>query len=342
MTKRAAVDAARHFHGHIGTGSAFNLASTRGEPRRHRFDYWRSLHPHIHIDAINKASWTDFHAERLSYEAPDGSRFGMTTNDDVAAHFAKQESDFALFSLTVAGSARMTLPRGVERVVSPHDGLVVLDSRDAVTTESRNHEHVYLTVPRARVANLLDSNGNILRGGLVLPMSGIPALLTSHLLAIAKEATRLDTTAASTAVKCGVDLAIGALTQACDLSSSGGNSHASYYAAARRLIALHFNDSSLTTEEIAQRIGCSRAHLHRVFSEKGEQAGDVIRTARLTAARELLESSSRLSVKQVAHACGFDNASAFTRAYRQFYGITPSAFREMNVLQSEGQRSGNY
>lgn len=322
------------------TRSCFQRFSTLRERADRRFDYWRSLHPNVDLDAIESEGRKDFKADLLCHAAPDGTVFGMTSNDDVVAHFAKPDREFVLFSVTVSGSARLIRPDGAERVVSPQDGLLVVDSTHPIKTISRGHEHLYLSIPRARVLDALNKNTDALRDGFVtLKPQGITELLRSHLLATAKEAGSLDEEGAAAAVKCGVDLALESLSQTFRPDGGGsGDSFVTFHAAARRLIQLHFSDSNLTTERVADGLGCSRAHLYRAFAQQGEQVGEAIRLARLDAASRLLASSSMVSIKQVAHACGFDNASSFTRAFRDFTGMTPSAFREMRARKAASGR----
>lgn len=61
----------------------------------------------------------------------------------------------------------------------------------------------------------------------------------------------------------------------------------------------------------------------RLFSITPTQ---LITKTRITAASRLLRETDR-SVADVAHACGFYDHSAFTRAFRSATGVTPSAYR---------------
>jgi AraC-like DNA-binding protein len=51
-----------------------------------------------------------------------------------------------------------------------------------------------------------------------------------------------------------------------------------------------------------------------------------ITKSRIAAASRMLRDSDR-SVAEIAHACGFSDHSAFTRAFRSASGMTPSEFR---------------
>ena len=63
--------------------------------------------------------------------------------------------------------------------------------------------------------------------------------------------------------------------------------------------------------------------IRRIFRLTPSQ---LITQTRLAAASEMLRNGNR-SIIEVAHACGFSDHSAFTRAFRLATGVTPSQFR---------------
>lgn len=69
----------------------------------------------------------------------------------------------------------------------------------------------------------------------------------------------------------------------------------------------------------------SRYHMMRLFKETtGCSIGAYITNKRLIMARELIRSRGReLSLTQICFECGFQNYSAFFRAYRRFFGQAP-------------------
>ena len=84
----------------------------------------------------------------------------------------------------------------------------------------------------------------------------------------------------------------------------------------------------LTIPQIARALSCQPKTLERRFqSALGAPPAQVYRHIRLTAARQMAENSS-LSISEIALRCGYDNASALTRAFRNRYGVPPSAIRQ--------------
>lgn len=51
---------------------------------------------------------------------------------------------------------------------------------------------------------------------------------------------------------------------------------------------------------------------------------------RITRAQALL-SSTKFSVDDIAHSCGFASSIAFVKAFKSMTGITPSAFRKLMI-----------
>ncbi|GAN78482.1 GlxA family transcriptional regulator [Acidisphaera rubrifaciens] len=78
---------------------------------------------------------------------------------------------------------------------------------------------------------------------------------------------------------------------------------------------------------LAARTGLSPRHFARLFrSETGGTPADWVESARVAAARRLLE-ESRAAPKQVAAQCGFANADTLRRAFQRHVGVTPAAYR---------------
>lgn len=85
--------------------------------------------------------------------------------------------------------------------------------------------------------------------------------------------------------------------------------------------------SDVTAAWLASRSKLSSQRLARLIKRLfGLTPSQFITKSRIAAASRLLRETS-LSVSEVAHACGFYDHSAFTRAFRSATGMTPSEFR---------------
>jgi AraC family transcriptional regulator len=91
-------------------------------------------------------------------------------------------------------------------------------------------------------------------------------------------------------------------------------------------IAEHL-DEDLSLERLARVAHFSPYHFHRLFKALvGEGVSEYVRRLRLEAAAVLLKTSGR-PVIQVAFDAGYGTHEAFTRAFRQMFGVSPSQYR---------------
>ena len=307
--------------------------STRVLPPAQRFEFWRSIHSFIDIDVRQKDKQKDFRADLLLHLANDGSTFGCASNDDVVTRFARSSDEYVLLSLSLSGSAMIRTGDDATRIVTPASGLVVMDGTQPTTVATDNYSHVYLTVPKAKLADALSDKPGLFRDGprTLVPRDGLTPLLMSHLIMIARQADRLDGQSTVIAMKAAVDLAVGVLARSYgDHNALMDDRHDdAFHAAAHRYIQIHLGAPDLTAARIAHALGCSRAHLYRVFARHDQGIGEVIRAERLEQASAMLVTSMAKPIEQIATACGFASPSAFTRAFRDQNGLTPTAFRDL-------------
>ncbi|NDU73005.1 helix-turn-helix domain-containing protein [Actinomadura sp. DSM 109109] len=98
----------------------------------------------------------------------------------------------------------------------------------------------------------------------------------------------------------------------------------------RAFIGRHLQDPELSPRSIAAAHHISTSYLYRLFEAEGVTVGALIRRQRLEGARRDLSDPAprKLPVHQVAARWGFSHHSAFTRAFRSAYGISPTEHRE--------------
>jgi transcriptional regulator GlxA family with amidase domain len=89
-------------------------------------------------------------------------------------------------------------------------------------------------------------------------------------------------------------------------------------------------------EEIADEVGISLRHFIRRFQKAtGDQPLKYLQRVRIDKARELLE-TTRDNVDQITWAVGYQDISSFGRLFRQYTGLSPSAYRERFFLPALG------
>jgi AraC-like DNA-binding protein len=84
--------------------------------------------------------------------------------------------------------------------------------------------------------------------------------------------------------------------------------------------------SRLSVDVLAREFFVSRRRLYRLFEQIHTSPGDYVRRARLATAARMLQ-LRRQTITDIAAACGFDDATTFTRAFRREYGMTPRDWR---------------
>jgi two-component system response regulator YesN len=94
-------------------------------------------------------------------------------------------------------------------------------------------------------------------------------------------------------------------------------------------ISQHFNEQ-ITLEDVARSAHLSVSRLSHIFKEQtGLTIVDYITKSRIEYAKELLISTNK-NCTEICFEAGYNNQSYFTRTFKEFTGMTPRQFREMN------------
>ena len=101
-----------------------------------------------------------------------------------------------------------------------------------------------------------------------------------------------------------------------------------------KVINANIANPELNVEMVAETVGISRVHLHRKLKELTNQSTrDLIRNLRLKQAATLL-AKKRQSINEVAALTGFTNVAYFSTAFKELYGMTPTAYMEQNAASA--------
>src|SRR5580698_9461260 len=106
---------------------------------------------------------------------------------------------------------------------------------------------------------------------------------------------------------------------------------------AQFFIREHLRDPDLSIDQISATLGCTKRYLHMLFSDRGTTISDYIRHARLQNCRQELETQAGKSITDVAFSWGFSSSSHFSRVFREYFGVVPSA---INKAQNGGLSPG--
>ncbi len=87
-------------------------------------------------------------------------------------------------------------------------------------------------------------------------------------------------------------------------------------------------DADLSLETLAQVANYSAFHFHRIFKQiANESVNTYILRKRIEKMASVLMYQSEISVTELSLQYGFNSNSSFTRAFKKYYGVSPTEFR---------------
>ena len=111
--------------------------------------------------------------------------------------------------------------------------------------------------------------------------------------------------------------------------------HSSYFVRAVQFIYAHIDQPQLTVANIAAAVGISVSSLKRLFLEATDHSvGMFVRRLRMECAFRSLQNKEDLVV-EIALSVGFEDHAAFARAFKQYFGHTPTLARNKLSIVSE-------
>ncbi|MEO1451743.1 MAG: response regulator, partial [Bacteroidota bacterium] len=93
-----------------------------------------------------------------------------------------------------------------------------------------------------------------------------------------------------------------------------------------------FGEGRITVEELADQHNLSTRQLRRKLkANAGLSPTQFIREVQLQAARQELETSTNLSLGEIAFKCGFEHQASFSRGFKQRFGKSPGEYSRVYV-----------
>jgi len=106
-----------------------------------------------------------------------------------------------------------------------------------------------------------------------------------------------------------------------------GLTHSSLSGQAKALIAGALKDGQATGDFISHQLGMSERTLRRKLSREGTNFSQLIIQCRQEMA-DIFLADPKMPLTEIAHALGFNDQSAFSRAFREWEGVPPSVYRQ--------------
>ncbi len=89
-------------------------------------------------------------------------------------------------------------------------------------------------------------------------------------------------------------------------------------------------DRGIDLKRLASIAHFSPYHFHRIFTAMtGETPNNFLLRVRLEKSAYYLKKAGELSINEIAHKCGFNDSSTFSRSFRKYFGMTAKEFRTL-------------
>jgi AraC-like DNA-binding protein len=229
-------------------------------------------------------------------------------------------SECAVITFVRDGTMAVSDGEGTASVAAGHgmvwDGVSPLEFEVSEPLSKR-----IVVVPRDRALAMVPGLERLV-GSAVLPDSPAASLLMGYLDLLIQHLPSLDAVGRATAAAAALELLRPALEPAFPAHQS--KAHADLLVGIRAYIENQLPDPSLSPPMIADAHGISTRTLHLLFEDAGESVSTFIRRRRLEHCHDDLIKGSHDSVIDIAIRWGFHSASHFSRAFKDYYGVSPS------------------
>ncbi|MFJ1968881.1 helix-turn-helix domain-containing protein [Streptomyces sp. NPDC087903] len=242
--------------------------------------------------------------------------------------------DDALYAAVHARGA-VTVPHdGAEVSLAPGDIVFCAPGPAGLPRFGDDVRMAVFRIPR-RCLGITESELRRITGTPLSCADGVPALVSNFLTLLASEAALRRARVGDRLARNAVDLLAVLVTEllgtrTADTRTAGPTDvGAQTLSRIRDFVELHLTDPDLSPESIALAHHISVRYLHKLFRSEGTTVGQWVRQRRLDACRRDLDRAPhrRLTVAAVAHRWGFTSPSHFSRAFRDAYGMSPSAWQ---------------
>lgn len=102
-------------------------------------------------------------------------------------------------------------------------------------------------------------------------------------------------------------------------------------------VARNIGNPDLSPQDAADALGFSLRLVHRLFAERGTSFGRFLLETRLEACRRSFDDPAQdgRAVSDIAFACGFNELSHFSRAFKARFGCSPRQYRAARHARAE-------
>lgn len=308
----------------------FRLSLSVAPGNAREFDLWRCGYAPIYAaDASHVRARSSFGAEMTGYLFGDvaiaSDRSSAAVFERTTQTIARSGIDHISVLVYSAGGCALDIEG---RAAELHVGDVcIFDMTRRSAVRAPDHANLAIVLPRALLApHVADIDG--LHGLILRRSTPLNTMLVSHMQTFFAEAPTLglsDARAAAAGTAALVAAFAGPSAEGRDTIAQAAAS----LQAARRTIEENLHDPDLGPDFVCRQLGMSRAKLYRLFEPIGG-VSHYIQERRIARAYRIITdpAHARERVGAIAARCGFSNASVFSRAFRQAFGMSPAELRD--------------
>lgn len=298
--------------------------STDPIPQAARFTAWADQVQALHLDWELSSPKLDDYAARIRYHRTGNARLAEVSCEAFQGRRNPAPENPAIVGVQLQVSGHLTCTYGGNRFTLQPGDLFVWDSLQPGTFESDGqHRQLSLLVPASRVPKSLAATHGASRPLAAHPGAGILSLVADQFSCLIREMEQLNDDAVNRTVTSLLDLLDAAIAPVAD-ADAGQRSE--LLDDIQQYILDRLDDRQLTVSSIAAAHWISVRTLHLVFSESGTSVARWVRRQRLERSRrELSNATESTTVTDVAFRWGFSDASHFSRAFKQEFGVSPTA-----------------
>jgi AraC-like DNA-binding protein len=236
------------------------------------------------------------------------------------------ESEFNSFFICCVLEGYAELEQG-ERIGLQQGDIAVLDSSMAYQVVVPGFlDAVWIRVPRYRLDGRMHAKaGAEIRR--VKGNSGLGLIASRFIRSVLEQAERIDHGAEFRLNNSLLDILALALTHL--PGDWHGSRSTGLLQQIQTTIEQNLGNPHLSLDALARRHGITVRYLNKLFAREGISTAKWVRIRRLERCREQIESTeySHLGISQIAFANGFNDISNFNRAFKAYFGSTPSSLR---------------
>lgn len=248
------------------------------------------------------------------------------------AEMLADNSDFLALQMVLDGYEKIRF--GGEEVELEAGDIFVWDSTKPMDFRVVDRLHkISVLLPLNRFRNWLPTSWESIKR-LIRPQSDANRLLAQYLAALSPRRMVTGLNNCDALIETTIGLLVNSQVNAVSLPPQSQRDM--HLVRVRRHIAQHLTDPDLTPARVAEDNGISLRYLHWLFNGIGTSVVQYIICERLKRCRQELACpvTNRRKVADIALSAGFNDATHFSRRFKQEFGMSPRAFSKAQTARA--------